>query len=52
MPTTNPNLGTTTRLAIYVEGSKLGKDFLDVINFKVATKYYEGQKETLGASDV
>jgi hypothetical protein len=45
-----PNLGLTTRISIYVEGSKLGRDYTEVLDWTAKTEYYEGTKEVLGSS--
>lgn len=51
MSTPNKNLGTTKKIAIYVEGSKLGRDFAAIKNFTDKTTYVEGVDSYLGEED-
>lgn len=51
MPTPTTNLGVTKKYSIYVEGSKLGRDFLQLLNFQYKRQYAEGKDEFLGDSE-
>lgn len=51
MSTPTKNLGLTKRISIYVEGSKLGRDFVNMKSFNDRPVYVEGEDSYLGQPD-
>lgn len=51
MATPTKNLGITKRISIYVEGSKLGRDFVNMKSFSDKPTYVEGTDSYLGQDD-
>jgi hypothetical protein len=48
MSTPTKNLGVTKKVSIYVEGSKLGRDFVNMKSFQHKTTYVEGTDSYIG----
>lgn len=48
MSTPIPNLGTSRRIKIYVEGKLIGRDFKQMKSFNANPTYAEGKDEYLG----
>lgn len=51
MSTPNKNLGTSKRISIYVEGSKLGRDYVNMKSFSDKPTYVEGTDSYIGQDD-
>lgn len=51
MPTPNANLGKEKRISIYIEGSKIGRDFTRMKSFSDKTTFVQGTDSYLGRED-
>lgn len=46
------NIGRNVKIFVYVEGTKLGRDFKNITKWNVNHEYYEGDDEHLGRGPV